>query len=72
MEKSLVDNSEALKPLDLNLFRTPLECFIDQKRFIPSLSLIVSQVLTAVRREVNSLDSSVTVHELEFAKERNL
>ena len=38
VEKSDVDNLEALKPLDLHLFRTSLELFIDQKKFIPSLS----------------------------------
>ena len=37
-----MDNVEALKPLDFNLLRTSFEFFIDQKRFIPSLSLQVS------------------------------
>ena len=68
-----MDNLEALKPFDSN----SLEVFIDQKRFILSLSESVSQYLikwflTVVRQDVNSLDSSVVVHELEFAMKRDL
>ena len=38
VEKSQIDNLEAFKPLDFNLLRTSLEVFIDQKRFLSSLS----------------------------------
>ena len=62
----------ALKSLALRLSKFSPEYLIDQKRFLPDLSYTFSQYLitcffTAVGHEVNNLESSVVVHELELA-----
>ena len=62
----------ALKSLALRLSKFSPEYLIDQKSFLPDLSYTFSQYLitcffTAVRHEVNNLESSVVVHELELA-----
>ena len=62
----------ALKSLTLNLSEILPEFLIDQNRFLPALSYIISQyfilrVLTAVKHEVNNLESSVVLQELELA-----
>ena len=51
-----MDNLNAIKPLDFNLLRVPSEFLIDQCRFLPFLSLTVSQIkkkmfIIAVRQE---------------------
>ena len=63
--------------MDFNLFKTSFEFFIDLNRFLPDLSKTLSQYfitcfLMAVRHEVNNLESSVVVQELEFAINRAL
>ena len=77
MEKSYVDRLKARNCLDFNLFKTSFEFFIDQNRFLPDLSKTLSQYLItcflmAVRLEVNNLERSVVVQELEFAINRAL
>ena len=64
-----MDNLEALNPLDLNLFRTSLEFLLTKRGLYHSFRKYFHIILylTAVTQEVNSLDSSVVVHELEFA-----
>ena len=61
-----------MKSLALSLFKISPEFLIDQNMFLPDLSYTFSQYLitcflTAVRHEVNNLESSVVVQELEFA-----
>ena len=56
----------------LSLSKISPEFLIDQNRFLPDLSYTFSQYLitcflTAVRHEVNNLESSVVVQELELA-----
>ena len=56
----------------LSLSKISPEFLMDQNRFLPDLSYTFSQYLitcclTAVRHEVNNLESSVVVQELEFA-----
>ena len=63
--------------LDFYLFKTSFEFFIDQNRFLPDLSkhlshYLITCFLMAVRYEVNSLESSVVVQELEFVISRAL
>ena len=58
--------------LALSLSKISPEFLIDQNRFLPDLSYTFSQYLitcflTAVRHEVNNLESSVVVQELELA-----
>ena len=72
VEKSYVDKLIFRNPLKFNLFITSPEFIIDQKKFLLDLSQTFSQylmtwVLTAVRQEVNNLESSVVVHELDLA-----
>ena len=67
-----MDKLVARKPLDFSLLSTSPEFFIDQNIFFLDLSNTVSKYLmtrdlTAVRQEVNNLDSSVVVQELELA-----
>ena len=62
----------ARNPLNFTLLITSPEFLIDQKKFLPDLSYTFSQylmtrVLIAMTQEVNNLDSSVVVHELELA-----
>ena len=59
-----------MKSLALSLSKISPEFLIDQNRFLPDLSYTFSQYLitcflTAVRHEVNNLESSVVVQELE-------
>ena len=54
-------------PLDFNLLSTSPEIFIDQNIFFLTVHTLSHSTLTAVRQEVNSVDSSVVVQELEFA-----
>ena len=61
-----------MKSLALSLSKISPEFLIDQKRFLLDLSYTFSQYLitcflTAVRHEVNNLESSVVVQELELA-----
>ena len=61
-----------MKSLALSLSKISPEFLIDQNRFLPDLSYTFSQYLitcflTAVRHEVNNLESSVVVQELELA-----
>ena len=60
-----------MKSLALSLSKISPEFLIDQHRFLPDLSYTFSQYLitclTAVRHEVNNLESSVVVQELELA-----
>ena len=56
----------------LSFSKTSPEFLIDQNRFLPDLSYTFSQYLTkcfltAVRHEVNNLERSVVVQELELA-----
>ena len=58
--------------IHFNLLSTSSEFFIDQNQFLFEVSYTVSQYhmtwdLIAVRQEVNNLESSVVVQELEFA-----
>ena len=65
-----MDKLVARTPLHFNLLSTLLEFFIDQNQFLFEVSYTVSQYLIdliAVRQEVNNLESSVVVQELEFA-----
>ena len=62
----------ARNPLHFNLLSTSPEFFIDQNQFLFEVSYTVSQYrmkwdLIAVRQEVNKLESSVVVQELELA-----
>ena len=57
-----------MKSLALSLSKISPEFSIDQNRFLPDLSqYLITQFLTAVRHEVNNLESSVVVQELELA-----
>ena len=61
----------AFKSLALSLSKISPEFFMDQNRFLPDLSYTFSQclitcLLTAVRHEVNNLESSVVVQELKL------
>ena len=61
-----------MKSLALSLSKISTEFLIDQNRFLQDLSYTFSQYLitcflTAVRHEVNNLESSVVFQELEFA-----
>ena len=61
-----------MKSLALSLSKISPEFLIDQNRFLLDLSYTFSQYLitcflTAVRHEVNNLESSVVVQELELA-----
>ena len=61
-----------LKSLALSLSKISPEFLIARDRFLPDLSYTFSQFLityflTAVRHEINSLESSVVVQELELA-----
>ena len=67
-----MDKLVALKSLALSLSQISPEFLIDQNRFLLDLSYTFSQYLitcflTAVRHEVNNLESSVVVQELELA-----
>ena len=57
----------ALKSLALSVSKISPEFLIDQNRFLPDLSCTFSQylitILTAIRHEVNNLESSVVVQE---------
>ena len=71
------DRLKARNCLDFNLFKTSFDFFIDQNRFLPDLSKTLSQYLItcflmAVRLEVNNLESSAVVQELEFTINRAL
>ena len=62
----------ALKSLALCLSKISPEFLIDQDKFLPDLSYTFSQYLitcflTAVRHDVNNLESSVVVQELKLA-----
>ena len=66
-----MDKLVARNPLQCNLLRTSPEFFIDQNQFLFEVSYTVSQYiitldLIAVRQEVNNLESSVIVQEIEF------
>ena len=68
-----MDKLVARNPLHLNLLSTSPEVFIDKKQFLFEVSYTVSQYLItrdliAVRQEVNTLEISVVVQELEFRK----
>ena len=73
VERSYVDKLVALNPLHFSLLNTSTECFFFyQNQFLFEVSYTVSQYvmtqdLIAVRQEVNNLESSVVVQELEFA-----
>ena len=67
-----MDKLVALKSLALSLSNFLPEFLMDKNRFLPDLSYTFSQYLitcflTAVRHEVNNLESSVVVQELELA-----
>ena len=67
-----MDTLVARNPLHFNLLSTSPECFIDQNQFLFEVSYTVSQYLItcdliAVRQEVNNLESSVVVQEIESA-----
>ena len=62
----------ALKSLALSLSKISPKFLIDKNRFSPDLSYTFSQYLitcfsTAVRHEVNNLESSVVEQELDLA-----
>ena len=63
---SYVAKLVARNPLHFNLLSTSPEFFIDQKQFLFEVSYTVSQYrdLIAVRQEVNNLEISVVVQEL--------
>ena len=72
VEKSKVAKLVALKSLALSLSKISPEFLIDQNRFKPDLSynfftVLCNMFLTAVRHEVNNLECSVVVQELELA-----
>ena len=72
VEKSKAAKLVALKSLALSLSKISSEFLIDQIRFKPDLSqyfftVLCNMFLTAVRHEVNNLESSVVVQELELA-----
>ena len=72
VKKSYVDKLVSQNPLHFNLLSTSPEFFIDQNQFLFEVSYTVSQNfmtwnLLAVRQEVNNLESSVVVQELDFA-----
>ena len=67
-----MDKLVARNPLHFNLLSTSPEFSIDQSQFLFEVSYTISQYLItldliAVRQEVNNLESSVVVQELEFA-----
>ena len=67
-----MDKLVAWTPLSFSLLSILPDFFIDQNIFFPDLSYTASQyfmtlALMAVRHEVNNLESSVVVQELEFA-----
>ena len=76
VEKSYVDRLDARKPRDDNLFITSHEFLIDQKRFYRTFhrffTVLNNTIFIVVRQEVSNLDSSVVVHELELAINRDL
>ena len=62
----------ALKSQALSLSKISPVFLIDQNRFLPDLSYafshyLITSFLTAVRHEVNNLESSVVVQKLELA-----
>ena len=72
-----MDRLKARNCLNISLFKTSFEFFIHQNRFLPDLSKTLSQYLItcflmAVRHEVNNLERSVVVQELEFEINRAL
>ena len=72
VEKSYVDKLVARNLIHFSLLSTSPEFFIDQNQFLFEVSYTVSQYLMtwdliAVRQEVNNLESSVVVLELELA-----
>ena len=67
-----MDKLVARNPLHFNFLSTSPEFFIDRNQFLFEVSYNVSQYLItrdliAVRQEVNNLESSVVVQELEIA-----
>ena len=72
VEKLYVDKLVPLKSLALILFKISPEFLIVQKSFFTGslicfFTVLDNMFLTAVRHEVNNLESSVVVQELELA-----
>ena len=72
MKKSYVDRLDARNLLEFSLFKTSFEFLMDQNRFLADLPYLITCFLKAIRQEVNNLESSVVVKELECAKNRAL
>ena len=62
-----MDKLVARNPLHFNLLSTSPDFFIDQNQFYLKFHTLSHSNLIAVRQEVNNLESSVVVQELEFA-----
>ena len=75
VEKSYVDRLAARKLRDCKLFITSHQFFIDQKRFLPDIDFLTvfnNMIFDSSKERGCNLNSSVVVHELELAINRDL